>query len=338
MKIKPEQLAGKLSQTPAPVYLITGDETLLVEESGDLLRQHLFKTGFIERETLYTDGSFKWEYLLECANALSLFAEQKIIELRLSNKPNKQASEILREYLKNPPPDNVLLIITNKLDAAAKKSAWFKAIDQQGIIVEIWPIELQQLPGWINNRARQIGLTLEQDAVQILCERIEGNLLAAKQELDKLNLLHPGQTLTADMVIDSVSDSSRYDIYGLVDAAIQQQVPRSNKIIEVLKQEGTEASVALWAISREIRSLLAIQQGMQDGTPFDTICQKERIWGKRKNLVGAAAQRIPANTLKQMLSRCFEADQQIKGAPGDAWLTLTGIVLQLAGVQLNLSS
>lgn len=337
MKIKPEQLAGKLSQTPAPVYLITGDETLLVEESGDLLRQHLFKTGFIERETLYTDGSFKWEYLLECANALSLFAEQKIIELRLSNKPNKQASEILREYLKNPPPDNVLLIIADKLDAAAKKSAWFKAIDQQGIIVEIWPVELQQLPGWINNRARLIGLTLEQDAVQILCERIEGNLLAAKQELDKLNLLHPGQTLTADMVIDSVSDSSRYDIYGLVDAAIQQQVPRSNKIIEVLKQEGTEASVALWAISREIRSLLAIQQGMQDGTPFDTICQKERIWGKRKNLVGAAAQRIPANTLKLMLSRCFEADQQIKGAPGDAWLTLTGIVLQLAGVRLNLS-
>lgn len=336
MKIKPEQLAGKLGQTPAPVYLITGDETLLVEESGDLLRQHLFKTGFIERETLYTDGSFKWEYLLECANALSLFAEQKIIELRLSNKPNKQASDILREYLSNPPPDNVLLIIAGKMDAAAKKSAWFKAIDQQGIIVEIWPVELQQLPGWINNRARQIGLTLEHDAVQILCERIEGNLLAAKQELDKLNLLHPGQTLTADMVIDSVSDSSRYDIYGLVDAAIQQQVPRSNKIIEVLKQEGTEASVALWAISREVRSLLAIQQGMQDGTPFDSICQKERIWGKRKNLVGAAAQRIPTDTLKQMLSRCFEADQQIKGAPGDAWLTLTGIVLQLAGVRLNL--
>lgn len=336
MKIKPEQLATKLGSTPAPVYLVTGDETLLVEESCDLLRQHLVKIGFTERETLYTDGSFKWEYLLECANALSLFAEQKIIELRLSNNPNKQASEILRQYLANPAPDNVLLIIADKLDATAKKSAWFKAIDQQGIIVEIWPVELQQLPSWISNRAQQIGLTLDNDAVQLLCERIEGNLLAAKQELDKLNLLHPGQTLNADMVIDSVSDSSRYDIYGLVDAAIQQQVVRSNKIIEVLKQEGTEAAVALWAISREVRTLIAIQQGLKNGTPFDTICQKERIWGKRKNLVRAAAQRIPASSLNQLLHRCFEADQQIKGAPGDAWLTLTGIILQLAGVELSL--
>ncbi|MCV6610126.1 MAG: DNA polymerase III subunit delta [Amphritea sp.] len=337
MKIKPEQLGANLGQPPAPVYLITGDETLLVEESCDLIRHHLTGIGFSERETLHAEAGFKWEYLLECANALSLFAEQKIIELRLgSSKPNKQASEILREYLERPAPDNVLLIIADKLDGTAKKSAWFKAIDKQGVIVEIWPVELQQLPGWLNNRARQIGLNLDNDATQLLCERIEGNLLAAKQELDKLNLLYPGQTLTADMVMDSVSDSSRYDIYGLTEAAIQQQVGRCSKIIEVLRQEGTEAAVALWAISREIRSLLAIQQGLQNGTPFDTICQKERIWGKRKNWVRAAAQRIHPVSLKQMLSRCAEADMQIKGAPGDAWLTLTGVTLQLAGVNLNL--
>jgi DNA polymerase-3 subunit delta len=337
MKIKPEQLASKLSQQPAPVYMVTGDETLLIEESCDLLRQHLNSVGFSERETLYTDSGFKWEYLLQCANALSLFAEQKIIELRLgSSKPNKQASEILREYLERPAEDNVLLIIANKLDASAKKSAWFKAIDQKGIIVEIWPVELQQLPGWINQRAQQIGLHLENDAVQLLCERIEGNLLAAKQELDKLNLLYAGQTISADMVMDSVSDSSRYDIYGLTEAAIQQQVSRCNKIIEVLRQEGTEATVALWAISKEIRSLIAVQNGLSKGTPFDTICQRERVWGKRKNWIRSAAQRIHPDTLKQMLSRCSEADAQIKGAVGDPWLTLTGITLQLAGVELGL--
>lgn len=337
MKIKPEQLASKLSQQPAPVYMVTGDETLLIEESCDLLRQHLNAVGFTERETLYTDTGFKWEYLLECANALSLFAEQKIIELRLGgSKPNKQASEILRQYLERPAEDNVLLIIANKLDANAKKSAWFKAIDQQGIIVEVWPVELQQLPGWINQRAHQIGLNLENDAVQLLCERIEGNLLAAKQELDKLNLLYAGQSISADMVMDSVSDSSRYDIYGLTEAAIQQQVSRCNKIIEVLRQEGTEATVALWAISREIRSLIAVQEGLQKGTPFDTICQRERVWGKRKNWLRSAAQRIHPDTLKQMLNRCSEADAQIKGAIGDPWLTLTGITLQLAGVELGL--
>ncbi len=337
MKIKPEQLASKLSQQPAPVYMVTGDETLLIEESCDLLRQHLNAVGFTERETLYTDTGFKWEYLLECANALSLFAEQKIIELRLGgSKPNKQASEILRQYLERPAEDNVLLIIANKLDANAKKSAWFKAIDQQGIIVEVWPVELQQLPGWINQRAHQIGLNLENDAVQLLCERIEGNLLAAKQELDKLNLLYAGQSISADMVMDSVSDSSRYDIYGLTEAAIQQQVGRCNKIIEVLRQEGTEATVALWAISREIRSLIAVQEGLQKGTPFDTICQRERVWGKRKNWLRSAAQRIHPDRLKQMLNRCSEADAQIKGAVGDPWLTLTGITLQLAGVELGL--
>lgn len=337
MKIKPEQLANKLGPQPAPVYLITGDETLLIEESCDLLRQHLNSIGFTERETLHVEGGFKWEYLLECANALSLFAEQKIIELRLGgHKPNKQASDILQEYLKRPAEDNVLLIIANKLDGTTKKSAWLKAIDQQGIIVEIWPVELQQLPGWINNRAHQIGLTLENDAVQLLCERIEGNLLAAKQELDKLNLLYSGQTVSAEMVMDSVSDSSRYDIYGLTEAAIQQQIPRCNKIIEVLRQEGTEASVALWAITREIRSLIAIQNGLQKGTPLDTICQRERIWGNRKNQMRNAANRFTVDSLNRMLSRCAKADAQIKGALGDPWLTLTGITLQLAGVELNL--
>jgi len=337
MKIKPEQFANKLGPQPAPVYLVTGDETLLIEESCDLLRKHLNSIGFSERETLHVEGGFKWEYLLECANALSLFAEQKIIELRLgSQKLNKNASDILQEYLKRPAADNVLLIIADKLDAGAKKSAWFKAIDQQGIIVEIWPVDLQQLPGWINNRARHIGLALENDAVQLLCERIEGNLLAAKQELDKLNLLYAGQNVTVDMVMDSVSDSSRYDIYGLTEAAILQQIPRCNKIIEVLRQEGTEASVALWAIAREIRSLITIQNGLQKGTPFDTLCQRERIWGNRKNQMRNAAQRIHPDRLSQMLSRCAEADAQIKGAPGDPWLTLTGITLQLGGIELNI--
>ena len=339
MKIKPEQLASRLQQTPAPVYLVTGDETLLVEESCDLLRQALVQQGFSERETLHVDGSFKWEYLLECANALSLFAEQKIIELRLGKaKLGKPASDILRQYLDNPAPDNVLLIIADKLDGSAQKSAWFKAVDQSGIIVQIWPVELQQLPGWISQRARQIGLTLDNDAVQLLSERVEGNLLAAKQELDKLNLLYAGQTLNAEMVIDSVSDSSRYDIYGLVDAAIQQQAARCTKILTVLRQEGTDATVVLWAISREIRSLLSIQQGLQEGTPFDTLCQRERIWGKRKSLIHAAAQRLSNQHLQQLLSRCSEVDQQVKGAIGDPWLSLALITQELAGIRLSLQS
>lgn len=339
MKLRPEQLSSHLKKGLSPVYLITGDEPLLSEESSDLLRQHLQQQGFSEREVLHVDGSFSWEYLLECANALSLFAEKKIIELRLgSSKLNKKSSEILREYLSNPAPDNILFIIADKLDGTAKKSAWFKAIDNSGVIVEIWPVEAEQLPNWIRQRAAQIELKLDDEAIQLLCDRIEGNLLAAKQELSKLSLLFPTQVVTAEDVINAVSDSSRYDIYGLTDAALQGQAARCCKILQVLRQDGTEPPVVLWALSKELRALAAIQQAQSNGQSFDAVCQKERIWGKRKPLARKASQRISNHQLNQALQQCAEVDKIVKGmAVGDAWLLLTSIVLVLSGRPLALA-
>ncbi|WP_415902093.1 DNA polymerase III subunit delta [Neptuniibacter sp. QD29_5] len=338
MKLRPEQLSGHLKKGLSPVYLITGDEPLLSEESSDLLRQHLQQQGFSEREVLHVDGSFSWEYLLECANALSLFAEKKIIELRLgSSKLNKKSSEILREYLNNPAPDNILFIIADKLDGTAKKSAWFKAIDSSGVIIEVWPIEAEQLPNWIRQRAAQIELKLDDEAIQLLCDRIEGNLLAAKQELSKLSLLFPSQVVTADDVINAVSDSSRYDIYGLSDAALQGQAARCCKILQVLRQDGTEPPVVLWALSKELRTLAAIQQAQNNGQSFDAVYQRERIWGKRKPLARKASQRISGAQINQALQQCAEVDKIVKGMTvGDAWLLLTSISLTLAGQALAL--
>ncbi|WP_286236776.1 DNA polymerase III subunit delta [Neptuniibacter halophilus] len=338
MKLRPEQLSGHLKKGLAPVYLITGDEPLLSEESSDLLRHSLQQQGFSEREVLHVDGSFSWEYLLECANALSLFAEKKIIELRLgSSKLNKKSSEILQQYLSNPAPDNILLITADKLDGSAKKSAWFKAIDNSGVIVEIWPVESNQLPNWIRQRAAQIELQLDDEAIQLLCDRIEGNLLAAKQELSKLSLLFPGQRVSAEDVVDAVSDSSRYDIYGLADAALQGLSGRCCKILQVLRQDGTEPPVVLWALSKELRSLAAIQQAQNNGQSFDAVCQRERIWGKRKPLARTAAQRIKPEQINQALQQCAEVDKIVKGlASGDAWLLLTSISLTLSGTTLAL--
>lgn len=338
MKIKPEQLAGQLKKSLAPIYLITGDEPLLSEESSDLVRSTLTAQGFSEREVMHVDASFNWEYLLECANALSLFAEKKIIELRLgSQKLNKSASQILQQYLANPAPDNIILVLADKMDSSTKKSAWFKAVEQTGVVVEIWPVDSTQLPQWLKNRAAGLGLSLERDAVQLLCDRVEGNLLAAKQELDKLSLLFPGQTLTADTVIDAVSDSSRYDIYGLTDAAVQGQAGRTQKILQVLRQEGTEPPVILWALSREIRTVLSIQQGLNNGVPYDSLCQRERIWGKRKQQMRQAANRSSAVLLMSLLERCFAVDQMIKGArSGDPWLELSSISLSLSGRGLSI--
>lgn len=338
MKLKPEQLQANLGKGLHPVYLITGDEPLISEESSDLLRQGLQQQGFSEREVLHVDGSFSWEYLLECANALSLFAEKKIIELRLgSSKLNKKASEILQQYLSNPAPDNVLLIIADKLDGSAKKSAWFKAIDKCGAIVEIWPVETAQLPNWIRQRAAQIQLNLDDEAIQLLCDRIEGNLLAAKQELSKLSLLFPQQTVTADDVVDAVSDSSRYDIYGLADAALQGQPARCCKILQVLRQDGTEPPIVLWALSKELRSLAAIKQAQNSGQSFDAVCQRERIWGKRKPLARQASQRINQQQINNALQQCAEVDKIVKGmSNGDAWLLLTSISLTLSGQPLTI--
>ncbi len=333
MKLTADQLTGHLQQGHLPVYIVTGDEPLLIEESCDLLRSALRSKGFQEREVLHVEGHFKWEYLLECANALSLFAELKLIEIRLgSSKVNKAASDIIQEYIAHAPAENVLLIIADKIDGATKKSAWYKAIESKGASIELWPVEVQQLPGWIRHRASLQGFKLDDAAVQLLCDRVEGNLLAAKQELQKLQLLYPSGTLTAEMIIESVSDSSRYDVYALMDAVTLGQSERCIKILNVLRQEGTEPPVVLWALTREIRTLYSIIQGQQRGLSYETLCQKERIWGKRKQTLKRCADKLNLTLLESLLQSSHELDQMIKGlAVGSPWLHLTDITLSLAG-------
>lgn len=338
MKTNPDQLSTQLSKTTAPVYFVTGDEPLIIEESCDQIRLHLKNQGFNEREVLHVEAGFKWEYLLECANALSLFADLRLIEIRLNaQKINKQASAIIQEYVKNAPAENVLLIIADKLDASSKKSAWYKAIDNKGLIVEIWPIESHQLPSWLKQRAKQSNLELNDEAVAILCDRLEGNLLAAKQELDKLKLLNQSNKLSAEDIIAAVSDSSRYDVFTLMDAVIAGQSERSLKILQTLKQEGVEATIILWAITRDIRLLHIIKAGLLQSISYDALCTKNRIWGKRKPIIKHAASRHTVTNLELMLRHCAQADQIIKGmSDGDSWLIITDMILNLSGKKLSL--
>jgi DNA polymerase-3 subunit delta len=340
MKLTPEQLKGHLQQTHAPVYLVSGDEPLLSAECCDQLRSAFRQKGFTEREVLHVEGQFKWEYLLECANALSLFAEQKLIEIRLgSHKINKAASDIIQEYVAHAPPENILLIIADKLDAAAKKSAWHKAIEKKGVFIEIWPVEINQLAGWIRHRAASKNMQLDDAATQLLCDRVEGNLLAAKQELDKLHLLYPSGILTAEQIVEAVSDNSRYDVYGLMDAIALGQSERCIKILNVLRQEGTEPPIVLWALTREIRTLYAIRQGLDRGLLYETICQKERIWGKRKQTLRRCADRLNISTLEELLNISQQLDKIIKGmATGSPWLMLSDIAITLSGKRLQLTA
>jgi DNA polymerase-3 subunit delta len=340
MKTRAEQLNAQLQRLTSslPVFMVTGDEPLQHAESCDAIRAWLRQAGFTERDVMHVDAGFSWERLLESANALSLFADRKIIELRLgSQKLDKQASALLQRYLDNPAPDNVLLIQADRLDAGAKKSAWFKQVEKSGLVVEIWPVEPEQLPQWMSQRAAAQGLQLSSDALQLLCARIEGNLLAAKQELDKLNLLYPNQTIDAEQVVEAVADSSRYDIFALSDAVLMRDPARCQKILQVLRQEGIEATLVLWALTREIRSLLNLQRGLASGVPYDTLCQREKIWGKRKPLMRKACQQTPAARLEGLLVLSHDIDLAIKGQLNSCpWLLLSSLTLELSGCQLGL--
>ena len=339
MKTKPEQLAALLGKKSNQVYLVTGNETLIIEECCDLIRAKLKADGFDEREVLHVEAGFKWEYLLECANALSLFADKRLIEIRLgSQKINKAASKILLEYLTFAPPENTLLLIGDKLDGAAKKSAWYKKIDQQGCIVEVWPIETQQLPNWLKKRAAAQNLQLEDEAIAVLCDRIEGNLLAAKQEIDKLLLLQKNTPLSAADIINAVSDSSRYDVFALMDAIVLGDSTRSLKILQVLRQEALEPTIILWAISRELRLLHELKTGLNQGKSYESLCGSLRVWGKKKQTLQQAAMRLNFEQLEALLHQCATVDQIIKGMQiGDYWLEITDMTLALSGRGLKLS-
>ncbi|WP_417583480.1 DNA polymerase III subunit delta [Nitrincola sp.] len=337
MKLRTEQLPGALQRFSAsPVFMVIGDEPLQSQEAADQIRAYLRQQGFSERDVHQSDSHFSWETTLLGTNELSLFADRKIVEIRLgSHKINKGDGQLLLTWLKDPPPDTALLLIMEKADAASRKAAWFKHLEAEGLLVEVHAPDAAQLPQWLSQRAISQGMQLNDEALQVLAERIEGNLLAAHQELAKLQLLFPGTQISAEQVIASVSDSSRYDVFALTEAALSRQPERCEKILTALIQEGLEAPVVLWALTREIRTLYNVQLALQQGQQYDNLCQKERIWGKRKALVRKASQNLASTTLESLLKSAALADHAIKGMTDQSpWLIIRQIALKLAGVSL----
>jgi len=337
MQIKPEQLRATLDKGLAPIYFVTGDDPLLVQEACDQIRAAARKAGCSEREVHHVEGGFDWQGFLQAGDALSLFADKKLIELRLPNgKPGDKGSKALQAYAERPSEDNILLIIAGKLEGSAKNSKWYKAIDKVGAMVTIWPIDLRQLPGWTMRRMKEKGLHASQDAVSLLVERVEGNLLACAQEIEKLLLLHgPGQ-VDIEMVMESVADSSRYDVYTLVDGALQGDVARTTRIIQGLKGEGVEPVLVVWALTREIRTMTEMAFEMSQGAGLEQVLAKWRVWDKRKPLVRAGLQRHKLGQWQSMLRRAAELDAMVKGRrTGNVWDELLELSLLLGGLQLH---
>lgn len=336
MRLRAEQLANHLAKDLLPIYIVSGDETLLVQECCDAIRAKCKQLQFSEREVLHVEPGFDWQQLLSSANTLSLFAERKLIELRLpTGKPGDAGSKVLTQYANAPAEDNVLLIICNKLESASTRSKWYKTIEQAGAGIQVWPITAAQLPRWMGQRLQQAGLKASPEAIQLLSSRVEGNLLAAAQEIDKLQLYCDQNTIDVDAVLSAVADNARYDVFGLVDRALQGDAQGSLKMVQGLKAEGTQLPVILWAISRELRTLCLCAEHIEQGNGIERVLQNQRVWDKRKPLTKAALRRLSATQLRRLIVQASQIDQSVKGMnPHNSWDLLQELVIRLAGAKL----
>lgn len=339
MRLRANQLDAELKKALLPVYFVTGDEPLLVQETLDSIRQACKNNGYDERKILEVDRKFDWQILIEESNTLSLFSEKILTELRLGNsKPGVPGGKAIQAYCKDLPEDRVLLISAGKVDAATLKSKWASELDRVGAIIQIWPITLNEMPQWIAQRSRKMGLKIETEAIQLLADRLEGNLLAAQQELEKLRLLFPDSEteIDAEKVLQSVSDASKYDIFNLTDACLNGDAKLSMKIISNLKLEGLEVTIALWALSKEIRLLAHLVRANIKGLPLQSIFKEQRVFPKRQPQLSQAAKRLSLTQLQQLLDECKRVDDLVKGVQKgiDPWDILTDIVFTLAGASV----
>jgi DNA polymerase-3 subunit delta len=327
LRLNADQLSASLARSLAGVYLVSGDEPLLVGEAADAIRAAARAAGHADRTVFFIDRGFAWDELRHASQSLSLFAERRLFELRLpSAKPDKGAQQ-LAELASQPPPDVVCLIVTGKLDKKAADAAWVRAVEKHGIWVPIWPVETAALPGWLRARAKQMQVGMEPAAAQLIVDRVEGNLLAAKQELEKLSLLAGGKPISADMVLRSVGDSARYDVFQLAEAAAAGDGARALRVLLGLKSEGVEPTLILWALVRELR-------GLWQARERDRLRSSAR--GSGWSLAAApsprALSRLKQLPLARLLTQASRTDRVIKGqAMGDPWSALTGLTGALAG-------
>lgn len=335
MQTSPEQLESRLQTDLPPAIWIAGDEPLLLQENCDLVRQSAREQGFTEREVINAGSDFVWHNLLQSANSLSLFAERKLIDLRLpSVKLDNKAKEVLQQFVDMGAADTLLLISSPRVEKATQNTKWFKGIEGPSLFVPVWPVKADALPAWIMQRLQRHNLSADRDAVQLLAERVEGNLLAAAQEVEKLAIVSDGKHLDLDTVMQSVADSSRFDAFGLIDACLQGNAARGLKILSHLQAEGSEALMILNLLCAEVRKLARMAQQVEQGQNINGVMQSNRIWNNRKNMISSTLQRHNSQHFNAFLRRALIVDKAVKGeAPNNPWDELSSLVMRLSGTR-----
>ena len=333
MRLRPGELQQRLRRDLVPVYLISGDEPLQLGEAADAVRAAALAAGYTTREVLDVGPGFDWNRLTAEANSLSLFGDRKLIDLRLpGGSPGKDGGAVLQAYCAAPPTDTLLLVTCAKLDRRQLATRWFKAIETAGAAVQVWPLEGTQLTAWTGQRLRAAGLEPAPEVAEMLAARVEGNLLAARQEIEKLLLLYGPGPIGVEQLAAAVADSARFDVFNLIDSALRGEAARCLRILSGLRGEGVAAPVVLWAASRELRTLLPLTRDVHGGATPDRAMTRARVWEKRKPVFRAALARLDPDRVLALLVRCQGIDTIIKGAGvDDPWRSLEQLLLVLAG-------
>ena len=338
MRLRPEQLKTHLERSgKMPVYFVSGDEPLQKLESIDLIRNHYQKQGYDERIIFEVNKSFDWNQINEASSNLSLFSNNKIIELRMAApKPGRQGGIFLQQYVENENNDTVLIISSDKIDKGTQNNKWVKAIDKAGLMIQVWPIGPAQLPGWIQARMQNRQKKITHDAARFIAERVEGNLLAAQQEIEKLLLLIEKDRIDIEDIMGAVADSSRYNVFDMLESAFVGNIDRTLLMLNGLKNEGTEPLLLFGALMWEYRRLCSIAYEYEAGTQLEKIFIEHKVWDKKKRPITSVLKRHTSKSLDRLLNYCAVIDKTLKSGQRDrAWGQFSTLLLAIAGINTD---
>lgn len=339
MQIRPDQLAAHLQRGLRPLYTVWGDEPLLAQEACDAIRAVARAAGYAERKVFAVAGAhFDWSSVLGAAQARSLFAERQLIEIRIpGGKPGKDGSEALQRYAEQLADEVLTIVQLPRLDGQQLKSAWFAALDRAGVSVRVEPVERRALPAWIAGRLAAQGQRVAageagQQTLAFFADRVEGNLLAAQQEIAKLALLYPAGELSFEQVEQAVLDVARYDVFQLGEAVLAGQSARALRMLDGLRAEGESPVLVHWTLASDLQALARVRDALDAGQPMPLALQTARVWGVKQRLVERVAPQLAAPTLARLLAAASLCDGLVKGLkhpdwPAEPWEALRRLVL-----------
>ena len=327
-----ERLRG---QPLGMIYFFHGDEPLQLLECADAVRKHAFEQGVEERCVFDAETGIDWQAVADEGNALSLFAARRLFEIRLGErKPDKAGAEILERLASRSQADDIVVVSAGKPDAATKKTKWFTALESHAVCVATRDLRGAALLEWLGRRAARFSKRIAPAAAELIADRVEGNMLAAAQEVEKLCLLVDAELISEDDVVGAVRDNARYDVFQLADAVIGAELPRAVRIIRGLREEGTEPLLLNWALGRELRQLAGIAFLVERGTAVDAALEQYRVWSNRRPAVKRLLARLSTDDLLALLAYANFIDTVVKGAQsGEPWDEIEILTMKMGGAR-----